>query len=207
MARSLPIIPGPQTVPSAICFGCRTCCRFPEQDSVLRPYFTAQEIQQAVAHGLQPSSFPDARGSQIHVVPHPTDEGFLCPALDPASHRCRIYDIRPLDCQLYPFALMWNEHRNTVLFGWDTLCPFLPGQPLREAPFPGEALPGSSTTLPRILREQGRRLADYVDSDDIVKALAAHPRLITPFQPDVVVLQPLNRLTAALRLSEVQDSR
>jgi Fe-S-cluster containining protein len=192
---------GPQIVPSAACFQCKTCCRFPEQDSVLRPYFTDQEIQRAVARGIQASAFPDSGGSQIDVVPHPTDEGFLCPAFDPVTQHCRIYEFRPLDCQLYPFTLMWNEQRTAVCFGWDPLCPFLPGQPLRETPFSGEISPKSFIELPGQLVKQARTLAAHLESDEVVHALAAHPRLITPFQPEVIVLQPLNRLTAAFGAS------
>jgi hypothetical protein len=207
MANSIPMIPGPQVVPSTVCFRCEVCCRFPEHDSLLRPYFTADEIQQAVTHGVTPSSFPDHRGSQVEVVPHPTDEGFLCPAFDPVTHHCRIYEVRPLDCQLYPFALMWNEQRNTVLFGWDTLCPFLLEQALGDTPLKGEEPPRSTLEPPMALMEQARAVAAYLESEDVLNTLAAHPRLVTPFQPDVVVLQHLERLTATLQPSSTHDTR
>lgn len=201
------MIPGPQVVPSTVCFRCKVCCRFPDRDSLLRPYFTADEIQQAVMHGVTPSSFPDHRGSQIEVVPHPTDEGFLCPAFDPVTHHCRIYEVRPLDCQLYPFALMWNEQRNTVLFGWDTLCPFLLEQALGDTPRKGESPPRSTLEPPRALMEQAHAVVAYLESDDVLNILAAHPQLVTPFQPNVVVLQPLERLTAILQTSSTYDTR
>ena len=201
------MIPGPQVVPSAVCFRCEVCCRFPEHDSLLRPYFTAAEIQQALTHGVDPSSFPDHRGCQVNVIPHPTNEGFLCPAFDPATHHCRIYEVRPLDCQLYPFALMWNEEHDTVLFGWDPLCPFLFEQSLEEAPFKGENIPISRRELPGALMEQSRTLAIYLESKEVLNTLAAHPRLVTPFQPEVVVLQRLDGLTATLRSSGTVDSR
>jgi uncharacterized protein len=207
MANSIHMVPGPQVVSSAVCFQCKVCCRFPEEDSGLRPYFTADEIQQAVAHGVPASSFPNHGGSQVKVVPHPTDEGFLCPAFDPATHHCRIYTIRPLDCQLYPFALMWNEHHDTVLFGWDTLCPFLPDYPLKDPTSKGETSPGSTIELPRKLIEQARTVAAYLESNEVLNALAAHPGLVTPFQPDVVVLQRLDRLTATLRSSGTHEAR
>ena len=207
MAKSIHMIPGPQVVPSAVCFQCKVCCRFPEHDSVLRPYFTANEIQQAVTHGLPPSSFPDYRGSQVNVVPHPTEEGFLCPAFDPATHHCRIYEVRPLDCQLYPFTLMWNEQHDTVLFGWDTLCPFLLEQAFGDSPHKGEEPLRSTKELPSALLDQARTIATYLESEDVLNTLTAHPRLVIPFQPDVVVLQRLDGLTAALRSSSTRDAR
>ncbi len=41
-ARLLPMVP--QLVPSKTCLTCEVCCRFPEADIFLRPYFTAEEI-------------------------------------------------------------------------------------------------------------------------------------------------------------------
>jgi hypothetical protein len=174
---------------------------------MLRPYFTADEIQQAVTHGVTPSSFPDHRGSQVEVVPHPTDEGFLCPAFDPVTQHCRIYDVRPLDCQLYPFTLMWNKQHDTVLFGWDTLCPFLLEQALGDTSIKGEDPFHSTLKLPRALMEQAGRVATYLESENVLSTLAIHPRLVTPFQPDVIVLQRLDRLTATIRSSSTPDTR
>ena len=97
----------PQLVPSQVCFTCGVCCHFPKQDSFLRPYFTEEEIRQAVAAGIDPSWFPNPAGSQIQLAPNSSGEGYLCPAFDPATAHCRIYKARPLDCQIYPLAVMW----------------------------------------------------------------------------------------------------
>ena len=73
----------------------------------MRPYFTAEEIREAVARGIDPAQFPHPDGGQVSLVPNPAGEGYLCPAFDPATSHCRIYEVRPLDCQIYPLALMW----------------------------------------------------------------------------------------------------
>jgi uncharacterized protein len=207
MDNTIPMIPGPQVVPSSVCFRCEVCCRFPDHNSMLRPYFTADEIQQAIAQGVSPDSFPEHRGSQVNVIPHPTEEGFLCPAFDPATHRCGIYEVRPLDCQLYPFALMWNAQYDRVEFGWDPLCPFLLEQATGNTLPQEEEPPHATRELPATLIEQGRTIATYLESEEVLHTLAAHPRLVTPFQPDVVVLQHLDRLTATLRSSSTYDIR
>lgn len=186
-----------QLVPSRVCLQCDVCCRFPEAESFLRPYFTAEEIQRAVARGINQAYFPDPNGSQVSVVPNPSGEGYLCPAFDPATSHCRIYDDRPLDCQIYPLAVMWGapaagaqargtghgargEHAEVVL-GWDAKCPFM-----REA-------------VPEDIRAHAERIADLLEQDCTVEAVAAHPRLIGRFQEDVVVLRPLPKLTARVR--------
>ena len=170
----------PQVVPGSACFRCDVCCRFPEADSFLRPYFTHQEIADAVAHGVPDSFFSNQSGSHVDLVKNPIGEGYLCPAFDLKSGRCGIYDVRPLDCQLYPLALMWDASGREVLLGWDSKCPFM-----RDAPS-------------RAISEYGDRVATFLADETIVEAIVTHPRLIGRFQEDVVVLKTLPHLTARL---------
>ncbi|CAE6754326.1 conserved hypothetical protein [Nitrospira defluvii] len=170
-----------QIVPSTACLHCDVCCRFPESDSFLRPFFTADEIRLAVGAGLAPERFSDVEGAQIEVVPNPSGEGYLCPAFDPATSHCRIYDRRPLDCRLYPFALMWDASHTQVLLGWDTKCPYmrdLPSAPIEQA---------------------AEGTARWIEEDATLEILARYPRLVGRFQDDVIVLRPLARVTERLQ--------
>lgn len=166
-----------QIVPSATCLHCEVCCRFPERDSFLRPFFTAEEIETAIAAGLAPEHFSTAAGTQINLVPNPTDEGYVCPAFDSATSHCRIYDVRPLDCRLYPFALMWDAAHVHVVLGWDTKCPYL-----RE-------------TIPAAIDRAADEIAQWLEQEARVATIARYPRLIGRFQEDVIVLRSLERLT------------
>src|SRR5205823_2397730 len=120
-SRALPVVE--QIVPSRVCFACDVCCRFPERDSALRPYFTKEEIQAALGRGLAADAFPDHAGSKVVVVPQ--GEGYRCPAFDPESGHCGIYEERPLDCRLYPVAVMWGPGGDEIVMGWDSKCPFI----------------------------------------------------------------------------------
>lgn len=173
----------PQVVPGSACVQCDVCCRFPEADSFLRPYFTEQEIQAAVAHGLPLGSFPDRSGSQIDLVENPLGEGYLCPAFDAASGRCGIYEARPLDCRLYPLALMWNAAHEEVVLGWDTKCPFM------------------HEVVPAEIISHADRVADQLMTGTMTEMIVANPCLIGRFQDDVVIVKSLPHLTA--RLSHV----
>lgn len=204
--RHLPIVSLPQLVPSRTCLSCEVCCRFPEPDSLLRPYFTDQEILRAIDRGIDPVNFPAKDGCQVRVVPNPVGEGYLCPAFDPATSECRIYDARPLDCQIYPLAVLWDAQHREVVLGWDRKCPFLAGEgqeaicdrqePRRE---------GDESCPTPDLESYADRIASLIERDDILETFAGHPRLIGPFQEDVVILRPLPRLTARLR--EKRDPR
>lgn len=171
----------PQLIPSARCLSCDVCCRFPEKDSPLAPYFTADEIRQAIGRGIPPDRFSDPDGCRIELVPHPRGEGYICPAFDPAENGCRIYADRPLDCQLFPLALMWDPSGTVVLLGYDRKCPFIAETLFEAGPF-----------------EFGRSSADRLESDAMIRSLRAHPGMIGGYQEDVMILTPLPRLSEAL---------
>jgi uncharacterized protein len=170
----------PQLVPSSACFRCEICCRFPDPDSVLRPYFTGQEISQALAHGLRSTAFPDPQGCQVTLVPDPDGEGFHCPAFESETSTCRLYAQRPLDCQLYPLALMWNAAHNGVVLGWDRKCPFM------------------DTQVPESICRHADQVMTMLHQPATLEEIAQHPRLIGRFQEDVVVLAPLEALTRTI---------
>jgi Fe-S-cluster containining protein len=170
----------PQVVPQALCLVCDVCCRFPEPTSFLAPYFTGEEIEVGKRLGLSPNWFSDPHGSKIKLAPN--GEGCRCPNFDPATHRCAIYELRPLDCRLYPFALYWDEAGKEVLLGMDTKCPFIRDDANQPA-----------------LRLDAGEVRRFVESNEIVQLLSEHPLLIGPFQQDVILIGPLPRVTEALR--------
>jgi len=180
-SRVLPIVE--QIVPSAVCVACDVCCRFPEQDSALRPYFTREEIRTAIARGISPDAFPDHAGSKIVVVPN-GPEGYRCPAFDPQTGHCGIYEDRPLDCRLYPVAVMWDHTQTAVVMGWDSKCPFI-----RENLDSPES------------RAYIERTFAFLESQEPVTMFASHRPLIGAFQEDVIILIRLDRLTTAVRVS------
>ena len=186
------IAPLPQHVPSRVCLSCDVCCRFPEADSFLRPYFTAHEIAEAVSRGIDSAAFPDPRGSQIRVVPNPAGEGYLCSAFDPATSHCRIYERRPLDCQIYPLAVMWSADHRQVVLGWDTKCPFLAGSSRFEVR--GSRLEGGMESI----EEYAARIAALIEQEDMIETFVRNLRLIGRYQEDVVVVRSLPRLTERL---------
>ncbi|MEK7268809.1 MAG: phosphatidylglycerol lysyltransferase domain-containing protein, partial [Nitrospirota bacterium] len=113
---------------------------------------------------------------------NPVGNGYLCPAFDPATSHCRIYDGRPLDCQVYPLAVMWNADRSQVVLGWDSKCPFM------------------KNSLPPDIKTSADRVTALLERDDTIRTFARNPGLIGPFQEDVAILWPLPRLTERLRV-------
>ena len=195
----IPILRAPQTVPSEVCLKCEVCCRFPELDSSFRPFFAESEIQQAIALGIDAQAFPTIKGSQIIPVPNPLGEGYLCPAFDPHTAHCRIYAARPLDCQIYPFVVMWDQEKQGVLLGWDTKCPFMVDQRRWDERNHSTQNQGSpASDIPERLHRFSGVMAERMEAPDMMKSFSDNPQLVMGFQEDVVVIQRLPRLTHTL---------
>ena len=170
-----------QIIPSEVCFSCDVCCRFLEADSPLAPIFTEIETKKAIAHGADPVMFrpqTDGKSAQIQLKPH--KDFYICPFFEPETSHCTIYPIRPLDCQLYPFALMLSEDGSEVVLGVDTLCPF------------GEAHLETET-----FQRHVRHVIDYVESEEVRAQITANWSLIGDYQDTVKIVHTLTQLTDA----------
>ena len=170
-----------QIIPSEVCFSCDVCCRFLEADSPLAPIFTEKEKEKVIKHGADPSRFrpqADRRSAQIQLKPH--NDFYICPFFEPETSRCTIYPIRPLDCQLYPFALMFSEDGSEVVLGVDMLCPF-----------------GEEHLKTETFQRHIRDVIAYVESETVTKQIAANWSLIGDYQDTVIIVHTLNQLTNA----------
>ena len=173
-----------QIVPPQWCFKCDVCCRFPEKNSFLAPYFTHDEIN-AVADFF-PANPPfnkggmgGFKGSKIKLIPF--EEGYICPVFDPASAHCKIYDVRPLDCIIYPFAIMWSTDKREVLLGLDMKCPYI-----------AELINSGN------LSAAETEMRNTMDSSPALDIISGNPGLVGPFQDDVAHAVVLTNLTKAL---------
>ncbi|RKU10494.1 hypothetical protein C6503_19680 [Candidatus Poribacteria bacterium] len=170
-----------QIIPSEVCFSCDVCCRFLEADSPLAPIFTEKEKKNAVADGADPTLFrpqADGKSAQIQLKPH--NDFYICPFFAPETSHCTIYPIRPLDCQLYPFALMFSEDGNAVVLGVDTLCPF-----------------GEENIETEAFQRHICDVIDYVESEEVIAQLIANRNLIGDYQETVIIVHTFAQLTDA----------
>jgi len=111
-----------QFVPQDFCIKCRGCCRFKEEDSVWSPCLLDEEVQGL----LDKPGIPAVAMSidhRIKVVANPSGADFICPFLGVQDNKCKIYDTRPFECQLYPFLI--NLRKGKVLLTVDLNCPYV----------------------------------------------------------------------------------
>jgi len=169
-----------QVVPPAWCANCDVCCRFPEKNSFLAPYFTREEMTAGKDKmGTEFNSVPNATGCKITLVPY--REGYICRAFDPVTIHCKIYEARPLDCRLYPFAIMWSLSGKEVLLGMDTKCPFV-----------------TEHAEDDLLNNASLEITSALESPPLLDILASNREMIGPYQDDVVPLITLKGLTSRI---------
>ena len=111
-----------QFVPQEFCLKCQGCCRFKQANSVWSPCLLDEEIQGL----LDKKDIPAASISidrRIQPIANPNGADFICPFLSSLDNKCRIYDMRPFECQLYPFLI--NLRKDRVLLTVDLNCPYV----------------------------------------------------------------------------------
>ncbi len=166
-----------QIIPSEICFSCDVCCRFLDSDSPLAPIFTKDEKQHLLSQGTDASLFryrEDGISSQIKLKPY--EDYYICPFFETETNKCSIYAYRPLDCQLYPFALMYNEDRSSVVLGVDMLCPY------SEKYFETDAF-----------QQHLQSVIDFIETDEVKQIIGTHWSLIGTYQDTVKVFYTLSQ--------------
>lgn len=108
-----------QLIPQEACLQCKGCCRFSKQNSVWTPCLLDEEIQALIDKKGVPAASVTV-DKKLLPVQAPSQDGFICPFLDCASNKCKIYDFRPFECQLYPFLLTLRNKK--VILTIDLNC-------------------------------------------------------------------------------------
>jgi hypothetical protein len=96
-----------QFVPQKACLACQGCCRFAQEDSVWVPALLNEEIENFLNQGVNAAIINAHK--KFKIVPFPKQKVYLCPLFNYEENKCKIYNSRPLECQLYPFLLCAKE--------------------------------------------------------------------------------------------------
>ncbi|MDP2938654.1 MAG: YkgJ family cysteine cluster protein [Candidatus Omnitrophota bacterium] len=112
-----------QFIPKECCLKCDGCCRFIDKKSQWVPRIAKSEILKILKSGFPQHLFSklNKNDNQLNLVNY---KGInICAFLFPQTNRCKIYNNRPFDCQLYPFILMRN--REKIFLSVHLACPFV----------------------------------------------------------------------------------
>ena len=160
-----------QFVPEEFCLKCFGCCRFSEANSVWLPCLLEEEILELIDRKDLPAISLSLDKRIMPVALHGNDS-FICPLLNSADNKCKIYATRPFECQLYPFLLSLRNKK--VLLTVDLNCPYVKDK-INSAEF----------------KEYAQYLTDFFNSPKQLKVLKDNPQIIQAYAEvlDVVELK------------------
>jgi hypothetical protein len=151
-----------QFVPSEVCLKCQGCCRFRDELSVWSPCLTEEEIVD-FADNKEIPALSVSLDKRILLIPNPGAEGFICPFLNTADNKCKIYGLRPFECQLYPFLL--NLRGKKVILTVDLNCPYVK----------------ENMNTPEF-REYAEYLTAFLNSPDQLEILKDNPHILQAYE-------------------------
>jgi len=155
-----------QFVSQGVCLKCQGCCRFKQEDSVWSPVLFNEEIEMLLKEGLSPALISPHK--KIRVASFSKEDIFICSLFNTEENKCKIYNFRPLECQLYPFVI--NRKDDKILLSLDLQCSFIAEKQKTEE-----------------FKEHVRYLADLLNSPRYVEILKNNFQIIQTY-PDVLDL-------------------
>jgi len=165
----------PQLIASEVCLECPVCCRFPEKQATLSPFFFPEERTQAESLKSKGSFREAAKGGASKAKLVACGNGFACSFFNPEDHTCQVYEARPLDCSMYPAVIMESSDHQKVLLGADTKCPAL-------------KRPDVAAKLQQYLNWIQR----YLETTTLSSLIRKYPQFISEFQEEVVEVRELS---------------
>ncbi len=157
-----------QFIPQEACLKCQGCCRFSQEVSLWSPCLLDEEIQGLLDKEIPPVSI--SVDKKIQPVPHPAGEGFICPCLDIAANKCKIYSLRPFECQLYPFLIALRGEK--VLLTVDLNCSYI-----REKLNTKE------------LKEYTQELINFLNTPAQIETLKDNPQIIQAYEEVLDIIE------------------
>jgi len=112
------------------CFSCQNCCKFYLKEEYFAPIFTDKELLSIPLNMRKKAVFTSHKKSnkvfQVKLTSSKKENGILiCPFYNEDKQHCKIYPVRPLDCQLWPIILTKSKYKNIVniTIAESTYCP------------------------------------------------------------------------------------
>jgi Fe-S-cluster containining protein len=149
-----------QFVPEEACLHCQGCCRFVQEDSSWVPSLLNEEIEHFLNQGAAVALITPQK--KLKIVPFPKQKVYLCSLFNYEENKCKVYDSRPLECQLYPFLLCAKGKE--VYLAADSNCPFL-----------------KEKNKTREFKEYSQYLISLLQNPPYAELLRNNPHIIQPY--------------------------
>lgn len=161
---------------------CRGCCKFEKDEIYFAPKITHEEIARIKSNGLYKKVFNPFNNFkkvfQISLIKSKFSKGiFVCPYLNEDTQGCNIYDIRPFDCEFWPFLLMYDKKREKVLIAHfnKEICPIIDA--------------ASKTQFEDYLN---KGLNKWIHEKNISVLISEYPELVWDYELETFIIKEIN---------------
>ncbi len=174
-----------QLLPPGICLTCTDpCCHFNKGEDEHAPFFTEEQYREIMKRGFSREMMhylPKRKVYQSKLRQNKGDD-YVCAFF--IDNKCMVYDIRPLECKLWPFFITKNQEKDKVMLAvdLDTFCPGVKKNLL-------ETESGQSYV---------KYLIEFLSSEEIVSMFAKNPGLLHEFDPEFIYVGELKHITSAV---------
>ncbi len=115
-----------QLLPPGICLTCTDpCCHFQKGEDEHAPFFTEEQHREILKRGFDPAMMHKLEGRNVWQSKLKQNKGddYVCNFF--IDNKCTVYDIRPIECKLWPFFITFNPEKTKVMLSVDleTFCP------------------------------------------------------------------------------------
>jgi Fe-S-cluster containining protein len=164
-----------------VCTSCKECCIFTHEDAFFAPVVTNSEKELINKKRKNPGIFEKKKNTwQIKLVDYKGKK--VCPLLDTKTWLCGAYEDRPFDCKIFPYLLMWDANRETIVLAKiDDACPAFDN---------------------KTKAEQEVYLADlikYLQSEKITNLLLENSNHVWENQNDFIPVMMMKKLTKLMK--------
>lgn len=143
------------------CLNCKGCCRFSRFNSSWAVSLFDEEIENLLKNNMPAAVI--SNNKKISLEPDTKDNNFICAFFNSQDNKCRIYAMRPFECQIYPFVI--NKKDNKVFLAIDPRCPYVCDKlDVQE------------------LKDYARYLYSFLSSKNNLNKLKNNPQVIQPYE-------------------------
>lgn len=158
-----------QLIPNEVCLKCQGCCRFNTIDSAWLPCLLDEEVQDLLDKKDLPAVSISLK-RKIQPLVNPQGEGFICAFLNAQDNKCKIYNFRPFECQLYPFLIALRGKKAVLTV--DLNCPYV-RENLKTKEF----------------KEYTEYLIKFLNSSEHLKILKNNPQILEAYEEVLDIIE------------------
>jgi len=130
-------------------------------DSAWAPCLLDEDIQNLLDSDIPPATLSIEK--RIVPVASESTQNYLCPFFAYKDNKCRVYEIRPFECRIYPFLLSLRNKK--IILTLDLNCPY-----------------AAEKANTKEFKEYVEYLTGYLNSPSQIELLKENPHILQAYE-------------------------